>query len=193
VKARTMTKSAKAGGAPLAVLALLAAAAIADDNAAARFKGTGKADPIRVKNVSVKRSGVGAAAVRFDLGWDHSWRAAWDVTKDQHGGKGVLKLENWDAAWVFIKFRKADADSYSHATLASAAGEHQVPTGATLDVGLSDNHKRGMGVFVYRRAPGQGPNDWKRVTLRWLYGADGVADPSALGDIRVGPGTVRKT
>ena len=187
MKGRTMTKSATAGGAPLAVLALLAAAAaaIADDNAAARFKGTGKADPIRVKNVSVKRSGVGAAAVKFDLAWDHSWRAAWDVAEDRHGGKGVLKLENWDAAWVFIKFRKADADSYSHATLATAAGEHQVPTGATLDVGLSDDHKRGMGVFVYRRAPGRGPNNWKRVTLRWLYGADEVADPSALGDTKV--------
>ena len=187
MKARTMTKSATAGRAPLVVLALLAAgaSAVADDNAAARFKGTGRADPIRVKNVSVKRSGVGAAAVKFDLAWDHSWRAAWDVAEDRHGGKGVLSLENWDAAWVFIKFRKADADSYSHAMLASAAGEHEVPTGAKLDVGLSDDGKRGMGVFVYRRAPGHGPNDWKRVTLRWLYGADGVPDPGAIGDIKV--------
>ena len=186
MKGRTMTRSAKAGPAPLAVLALLAAAAIADDNAAARFKGTGKADPIRVGNVSVRPSGVdGAAAVTFDLAWDRSWRAAWDVAEDRHGGKGVLELESWDAAWVFVKFRKADADSYSHATLATAAGEHEVPAGATLDVGLSDNGKRGLGAFVYRKAPGRGPNDWKRVTLRWLHGADGVADPGALGDIKV--------
>jgi formylglycine-generating enzyme required for sulfatase activity len=41
-------------------------------------------------------------------------------------------------------------------------------------------------VFVYRNAPGNGPNDWKGVTLRWQHGADGVADPST--SLGAGPG-----
>ena len=148
---------------------------LADDHGAARFRGTGRADPIRVENVTCRPSGVeGAGAVTFDLAWDHSWRAVWEVAPEQHGGDGTLKLENWDAAWVFVKFRKPGADGWSHATLSANEADHGTPAGAALDVGLTDDGKRGLGVFVFRNAPGHGPNNWKGVTLRWLHGADGV-------------------
>jgi len=157
------------------LLLMGASVVMADDHAEARFRGTGKADPVRIANVTCKPAGIrGAGTVTFDLAWDHSWRAAWEVNEEQHGGKGKLKLESWDAAWVFVKFRKPGADGWSHATLSTDEADHKAPAGAVLDVGLTDDGKRGVGAFVFRNAPGHGPNNWKGVTLRWLHGADGV-------------------
>ena len=153
----------------------------ANDDAEGRFRGTGKADPVRITNVACKPAGSqGASAVTFDLAWDHSWRAAWEVSADPAGGSGPLKLESWDAAWVFVKFRKPGADGWSHATLSTRATDHAVPAGAVLDVGPSDDAKRGLGVFVYRNAPGSGVNNFKGVTFRWLHKADGVDDPGSV-------------
>jgi len=88
-----------------------------------------------------------------------------------------LKLESWDAAWVFVKFRSPGADQHSHAMLSASKGDHRAPASAALDVGLTDDGTRGVGVFVYRKAAGHGPNDFKGVTLRWLHGA---VDPAAV-------------
>jgi formylglycine-generating enzyme required for sulfatase activity len=159
----------------------LVAGVQAGEPAAARFQGTGKADPIRITNVACQPA-EGAGAVTFDLAWDHSWRAAWTVPAEQHGGQGTLAVENWDAAWVFVKFRQPGAEGWSHATLSVATNDHQVPVGAKLELGLSDNGQRGLGVFIYRNAPGSGPNDWKSVKLRWQHGADGLAK---LGNVTV--------
>lgn len=158
---------------------LLAATVVAaaEDPAAARFRGTGRADPIRVTNVRrTAGPGAGQSTVTFDLAWDHSWRAAWEVDEKQHGGKGPLRLENWDAAWVFAKFRVPSAAGHAHAILAASAADHRVPAGAALDVGRTDDGTAGVGVFVHRAAAGQGPNDFKGVTLRWVHGPDLPAD-----------------
>ena len=177
---------------PVAVCALLllaASSAQAADPADARFTGTGKADPIRITNVSCKPSDAkGAGTITFDIAWDSSWRAAWEVAPEQSGDKGKLSLENWDATWVFIKFRKPGADGWSHATLSTNASDHTVPAGATLDVGLNDDPstgigtggRRGLGVFICRNAPGRGPNDWKGLKVRWLCDADGVPTPDKV-------------
>jgi len=182
------------GGAPFVRLRTVAIAMLlltctsvlpAEADPEARFGGTGKADPMRIANVKCKPSGVeGASSVAFDLAWDHSWRAAWGVPAQQHGGTGALKLESWDAAWMFVKFRKPGADGWSSATLSTNAADHSPPAGATLDVGPSDDGKRGVGAFVYRGTAGSGPNDWKGVTVRWLHKADGIEDPGAV-DLKV--------
>ena len=172
------------------VLLVAASTAWADPHAEARFKGTGKADPVRITSVQCKPAGVaGAGAIVFDLAWDWSWRAAWEEGPEQHGGAGKLKIENWDAAWVFVKFRKPGSKGWSHATLSSAAGDHRVPAEAVLVVGLTDDGKRGTGVFIYRSKPGSGPNNWKGVTLRWLHGEDGVpnVDQVSVPQVRVSP------
>jgi len=162
-----------------------AVAVLAGEHADARFRGTGRADPIRIANVRrVDGPAAGQSWVQFDLAWDHSWRAAWKVPKAQHGAAGTLDLENWDAAWVFVKFRRPGAEAYSHAALSIHVGDYRAPAGAALKVGLSDDGKRGMGVFIYRSAAGSGANDWKGVQLRWLHDADGVDVPEDI-DIKV--------
>ncbi|MFN9370020.1 MAG: SUMF1/EgtB/PvdO family nonheme iron enzyme [Planctomycetia bacterium] len=152
----------------------------ADDPAAARFRGTGMADPIRITNLATARGAAGSATITFDVAWNHSWRAAWEIPEQAHGGKGTLKVENWDAAWLFAKFRARDAEVWSPATLAVAAADHAAPAGVTLDVGPTDDGKRAAGVFAYRAAAGSGPVEWQRISLRWLSEADGIADPAAV-------------
>jgi hypothetical protein len=147
----------------------------------ARFRGTSKADPIRITNVRCSDGpAAGQSSITFDLAWDRSWRAAWEVAPQQHGGTGTLRLESWDAAWVFAKFRGPGAEGYSHATLSTNKADHSVPAGVTLDIGTTDDGERGLGAFVYRATAGSGASDFKAVTLRWLHKANDVDDPGAV-------------
>lgn len=160
---------------------LLAAtlAVAADDPAAARFRGTGRADPIRITNVHrTAGPGAGQSTISFDLAWDHSWRAAWEIDGKERGGKATPQLENWDAAWVFAKFLAPGSDRHAHAVLSARAADHRVPTGAALDVGRTDDGTVGVGVFVYRAVAGQGPNDFKGVTPRWRRAWHECGDPT---------------
>ncbi len=99
--------------------------------------------------------------VKFDLSWDNSWRSA-------------VVPGNWDAAWVFIKYRISGGE-WHHGTLDTTAGVHVVPAGAELN-GTPD----GKGVFIYRSSNGAGSNGWTNIKLRWKYGADGIPDDGAL-------------
>ncbi|MDA1087791.1 MAG: SUMF1/EgtB/PvdO family nonheme iron enzyme [Verrucomicrobia bacterium] len=175
-----------------AVLFLCAApvlcAAAANPDAEARLRGAGKADPIRITNVTCESGDSGSAAtVAFDLAWDGSWRAVWEEPAERTGGKQAAKLENWDAAWIFVKFRKGGADGWSHATLSPNADVHSAPTGAALQVGATEDNRRGLGVFIHRQAAGSGPVAWKGVKLRWLLDADGITN---AGEFKIAsPGT----
>ena len=112
----------------------------------------------------------------FDLSWDGSWRAAWTEPADRNVTGKPLKIESWDVAWVFVKFRMPGANVFSHATLSTEAADHGKSDGVALDVGLTDDRAKGVGVFIYRSGVGHGSNQFKNITLRWLHGAD-RADP----------------
>ena len=162
---------------------LLASPVLADPGS--RFQGSGKADPIRVEGVRELNSPVAKTRLlAFDLAWDHSWRTSWEEPAERHGGNAALKLESWDAAWVFVKFRKKGDDGWSHATLSLDAAQHVVPKGAKLEVGSSDDGQRGLGVFVCRAKVGSGVNDWKNVKLAWQNLADGV-ESTAVVELKV--------
>jgi len=164
----------------LTVISVLVFTAAAQGDPAARFRGAGRADPVRIENVARKNGpAAGESEVSVDLAWDHSWRAAWTVPATQHGGPEPLRLDSWDAAWVFLKFRKPGDDGWSHATLSTHSGDHAVPAGAVLDVGPSDDGRRGLGVFVHRKEAGHGAIEFKRMGLRWLHDKDGVEDPAS--------------
>jgi formylglycine-generating enzyme required for sulfatase activity len=101
---------------------------------------------------------------------------------------GAPAPNNWDAAWVFVKFRKNGGD-WTHATLNDTG--HTVPAGASLDVGLVDTESSfnlstnpGVGVFIYRSADGTGTFSKTGFSLVWKFAQDGVSTNDTI-DIRV--------
>lgn len=107
-----------------------------------------------------------AQMVRFDVQWENSWR-------NDLPGAGQSEPNNYDAAWVFVKYRVGDGP-WKHATLSSTAKEHVVRSDVALAVGQTDG--KGVGVFLYRRANGMGRFAAKDVRLHWLRASDQVAD-----------------
>lgn len=94
--------------------------------------------------------------IQFDISWDNSWRVA--------GAPA-----NWDAAWVFVKYRLKNSTVWNHATLNTSG--HTAPSGSTITSATD-----GKGVFIYRSANGTGTFSLSAVQLRWNYGTDGLAD-----------------
>ena len=156
-------------------------------------------DAITVSNVKWEEDGKESGTVSFDLAWKNSWRAKWTEPAEKNVTGKPLPLESWDAAWVFVKLQTKGSGtgsvaqaSWRHAMLDARSASHQVPAGAVLDVGLTDDGSRGVGVFLYRAAAGQGPVDFKGIKLRWT-GAAAPADVSvqAIGMVYVPAGAFR--
>jgi len=103
--------------------------------------------------------------VQFNLSWENSWRASSGPS-------------NWDAAWVFVKYRVSGGD-WQHATLHSSG--HSGGTGTSTTVTPAAD---GTGAFIYRDSVGSGAFAITGAQLRWDYGVNGVAD-NAVVDIRV--------
>ena len=136
---------------------------------------------MNVTNTSVgtRDAGTGTAPINFDISWSNSWRST---------DPGAPAPNNWDAAWVFVKFRKNGGD-WAHASLTDTG--HTVPSGASLDVGLVDTSAAfniatnpGVGVFIYRSADGTGTFSKSGFSLNWKYTQDGVGVNDTI-DIRI--------
>src|SRR5262249_26881342 len=70
-------------------------------------------------NVTIAPNGVNQAnqTITFDLSWQNSWR--------EDGTPYTSK--NWDAAWVFIKFRDCSASNnvqFTHGLISTVTGDH---------------------------------------------------------------------
>lgn len=119
------------------------------------------ANNITVSNVSLEGQNLTDhyCYVEFNLSWENSWR-------------NTTIPNNWDAAWVFIKYNVASSPWY-HGTLHGSG--HVSAAGSTIDAATDS-----IGVFVYRSADGSGTNSWINMRLRWDYGADGVADDAVI-------------
>ncbi len=137
------------------------------------------ANSIAVTNTAILDAPVsGQSFIQFDVSWSNSWRATWTEPGANNVTGSDLDLENWDAAWVFAKYRLPGSSGWKHATLSDTSGNHQKPSGAALDVGLTSGN--GVGVFVYRNAVGNGPINFENIRLRWLHAADGVTDTGTV-------------
>lgn len=108
------------------------------------------------KDISTgSNSSLNYVYVACDINWENSWRTS-------------NPPNNWDAAWVFLKFR-IGSNVWKHATLHTSA--HIAPPGATLNTPTD-----GRGVFIYRSSDGTGNNNFTGIKIRWDYGTDGVLD-----------------
>ncbi|MFO0416876.1 MAG: SUMF1/EgtB/PvdO family nonheme iron enzyme [Pseudomonadota bacterium] len=108
---------------------------------------------------------TGTMDVGFDLSWNYSWRLS-------------TAPSNWDAMWVFVKFRRNQGD-WQHASLMDTG--HTAPSGSTISVGLENPSAAfniatnpGVGAFIYKSSAGFGSNAFSGVRLKWNYSQDGV-------------------
>lgn len=105
--------------------------------------------------------------VKFDLSWENSWRMS-------------AGPSNWDAAWVFVKY-KVQGQDWQHATLSTNAGDYSINTSLSTPSAITFYPATdGKGVFIYRSADGTGNINLTDVLLQWNYGTDGVADGANL-------------
>ncbi len=155
---------------------MVAAKAATPKSPASSPEDTTRADTIQITNIKWDADTKECSTVTFDLSWNNSWRAKWTEPAEKNVTGKPLPVESWDAAWVFVKFRPFGEHVFSHASLDLDAARHQKPAGATLDVVASDDGRKGLGVFIYRDAIGNGANHFKGVKLRWQNAAD-KADP----------------
>lgn len=121
--------------------------------------GNSYANNISIQKVAITDTNRTAktASIRFNISWDNSWRDA----------------VNWDAAWIFVKFRRPQ-DSvwrYRHMTL-SASGNVPGTGNATMKFAIPDDRK---GAFYYRSGLGSGNIKMDSVKLFWNYAADSVS------------------
>ncbi|MBU6325523.1 MAG: SUMF1/EgtB/PvdO family nonheme iron enzyme, partial [Bacteroidetes bacterium] len=101
-----------------------------------------QANNIQVSNVSLTGRDVSAGSgnsanfvmVKFDLSWENSWRLS--------GGPA-----NWDAAWVFVKYR-AGASNPTFSGVSSSGTLVTVNSTANLRVGMPVSVSAGTGAFA---------------------------------------------
>jgi hypothetical protein len=123
-----------------------------------------KANNMLVKNVTTTGNNATnkTIQVQFDMSWDNSWR------------DGI----NWDAAWVFMKYKDANG-LWQHVQLNTTGFANGTGTANTIQVG-SDK----VGAFVYRAAAGTGTFASTTMQLQWNYGLSGLTNVTGL-EIRV--------
>ena len=126
------------------------------------------ANNLQISNINLKDKNTIEKYVHisFDISWDNSWRLSSEPV-------------NWDASWVFIKFRLGSG-AWQHATISSNSLEHTAPAGSVINP-TSD----GKGIFIYRSEVGSGTNNWTGVTLKWNYGQDEFADDASGLEVKV--------
>ncbi|MBI2268814.1 MAG: SUMF1/EgtB/PvdO family nonheme iron enzyme [Bacteroidetes bacterium] len=107
--------------------------------------------------------------VQFDISWDNSWRTSSGTS-------------NWDAAWVFVKYRLEGETTWNHATLNWADGTgsgdgHTPPPNSNITTSNDNGANGAYGIFIYRNADmAQGSVSYTGTQLRWNYGVDGLID-----------------
>jgi len=106
--------------------------------------------------------------IKFDVSWENSWKTS-------------SYESNWDAVWVFVKFRKKLEIDWHHARLNNIG--HIAPSNAVVESGNRNvdmpfhaSNNPSVGVFVHRYSEGIGPVNFSEIQLRWNYGVNGLAD-----------------
>ncbi|WP_089687350.1 SUMF1/EgtB/PvdO family nonheme iron enzyme [Catalinimonas alkaloidigena] len=122
------------------------------------------ANNIQVTNISLENlnNTNQTVMIQFDVSWENSWRVS-------------AGPSNWDAAWLFVKYR-ANSGDWQHALLTGTAPN---VGGATVSV-VPDS----VGAFLYRSGNGSGNVDYTGVQLEWDYGSGGVTESDVL-DVQV--------
>lgn len=124
------------------------------------------ANDLTVSNVTLRERDQSAQTIRiqFDIQWENSWR------------QDSAEPYNWDAAWLFAKYR-IGAGAWQHVSLATSG--HILPDGCT------SSQQNSVGLFLHRASGGTGTLICSAVQLIWNYGANGLAHNQDQVEIRV--------
>ena len=132
------------------------------------------ANNIQVSNVSIvgQNTTDHYSMIKFDVSWDNSWRV-------------TSAPSNFDAAWVFIKYRLKSSSVWNHATL--HYNGHTSPTGGSL-YGAQDVEIPATSATFYSYGEmlfsssllTQGAVNYTDIELRWDYGIDGLVDTNTV-------------
>lgn len=124
------------------------------------------ANGISVSSVSLvgQNTTAGTWQVQYNITWNNSWRDA----------------VNWDAAWVFAKF-KVGSGPWTHARLDTLVSSVNTGTGTGATVLIS---RDSVGAMVYRNAAGSGTFTQTGVQVRWHYAPQGVLNTD-VPEVRV--------
>lgn len=123
-----------------------------------------KANNMLVQNVTTTGNDPAAKTiqVQFDISWDNSWRDS----------------INWDAAWVFIKFKDTNG-IWQHVLLNQTGAVNGNGTADSVQV---SNDK--VGCWIYRTGIGSGTFNSNNIQLQWNYGSQGLNNVTGL-EVRV--------
>ena len=133
------------------------------------------ANNIQIANISLtgQNTTSGFTMIEFDITWENSWRIN-------------TFSANWDAAWVFVKYR-IGSGPWLHAFLDNSGHVVGAGTEATITPGLLNTATAfnattnpAMGAFVHRSGVGAGTFTQTNMQLRWNYGANGITDGEAV-------------
>ncbi len=124
------------------------------------------ANNIVITNASLSGQNTTAktSIINFDVSWENSWRTS-------------TNENNYDGAWIFVKYRKNGTTDWRHATISL--------TGATPASGAAFSIPTdGKGAFIHRSGNGIGNVSYAANQLVWTYGTDGILDNETV-EIRV--------
>jgi formylglycine-generating enzyme required for sulfatase activity len=120
-----------------------------------------RANNIQITNVSVVRANN---SIKFDVSWDNGWRSS--------------TLNNWDAAWVFFKYKESNG-RWRPLNLTNTG--NNIPSGFSSSIATNAPIIAGIGAFLYRSAVGSGTTIITNVELGILpIYASGVYDIKAF-------------
>lgn len=128
------------------------------------FSGRVMANGLQATNISLQNQNITNQTwqVRFNLSWNNSWR------------DGI----NYDAAWIFIKFRIGNGP-WTHAILDTNG--YALGTGTAAELRVSPER---TGAMVNRQNTSSGTFAVTGMELRWNYGQNNVQN-SDLPQVRV--------
>ena len=120
--------------------------------------GRGGYSDVRIENAAVEMplSDGQPALIKFDIAWGNSFRDPL----------------NWDAVWVFAKYRQ-EGGTWQHATLDIEPTAHAIAVNNGVLARLAPAPD-GLGIFLLRAEEGFSSIDWDQVSLVWDFRADGV-------------------
>src|SRR3954465_13172303 len=156
------TQQFKNAGYRFAVLLLLAAALFAP--------GKSFGNNLVISGLSINQ---GAKTVTFNISWDHSWRIS-------------ATPANWDAAWVFVKFRDCSTDAnttqFTHGTVSSVSFSGTTAFEASKTDGTTGIDADNMGVMIRNSVNANSGSVSGTVTLTVSnYPTSGTLDTRVFG------------